>query len=359
MILKQLNEMQMKMYPIDAEIYCHFTQKYYEYYKRQISGEDILIKYLSLVCQIKSTKFENTDMLILADLYVAKIYHQIGLCYQNKSKHEEAMRYFDYALHIRNIYCSPEEGFTKFQQYLNAYYAVMHGNPSLLYNILHEDNNNNDIKISYCTKLHGLIETERDYLCYASSSDSSEMNFERAIQWNNIGYVYQTIAQLSYQNDPYEVGIKIGKHMEYMQLALYYYISGIDKRLMNDDYIMKDFERCLRLFSQTLVRITQCLLYLLNINEYFVQKRNYEYLTLSFHCISFVKQVYMSIPLEEHRIVDLKNLEIDLEFYSRKYNYKSIDDEIGDMPSLSTLKNIVKQLKNTYDYIHGMILHFK
>ena len=67
----------------------------------------------------------------------------------------------------------------------------------------------------------------------------------------------------------------------------------------------------------------------------------------------------MSIPLEEHRIVDLKNMEIDLEFYSRKYNYKSIDDEIGDMPSLSTLKNIVKQLKNTYDYIHGMILHFK
>lgn len=345
MEIKQLSDCIKNEHPKDANTYFYFVEKFKNYNDRQKRGEDVLGLYVSLVEQITTTKFESTYVHEYVDLQVAKLYHQIGVLYQNKKEYKLANDYFDLALNIRRIYCSPEEGFTRFQKYMNAHFAALDGDYSLIQDLFHDDCDEEEQiqsdKINlFSRELEELInDPHRDYTYYIDESETSDKdcagNFisidekykkepwvrDKGLQWNNIGYVYQTAAVMAYQNDPYKIGIGTGddKSREYVTKALENYKHGLELRLNNGD---KDF----RLYSQTLVRISQCLLFRINTSIPDNDKIMREYFKILIRSVSFVEQYYLKHPVEKHRLIDLRNLIVDLSFCALKHNHSYVNE---------------------------------
>ena len=345
MKLKELSDTLKSDYPIDAEIYSHFLEEFRNYESRQKKGVDVLGAYLSLIRQITTTKFENPEIRRYIDLLLAKIYRQIGIFYQTKKEYKLANDYLDLSLNIRRIYCSPEEGFTRFQKYMNAHFAALDGDYSLIQDLFHDDGDEEEQiqsdKINlFSRELEELInDPHRDYTYYIDESETSDKdcagNFisidekykkepwvrDKGLQWNNIGYVYQTAAVMAYQNDPYKIGIGTGddKSREYVTKALENYKHGLELRLNNGD---KDF----RLYSQTLVRISQCLLFRINTSIPDNDKIMREYFKILIRSVSFVEQYYLKHPVEKHRLIDLRNLIVDLSFCALKHNHSYVNE---------------------------------
>ncbi len=303
----------------EDKIYLILDEQFHRYHENRISGQDILKRYHSLALKVKNITVNVTNGKKY-DLLLARIYHQIGIIYQNSGDHKTAEKYLKLAADIRKIYNDSEYALTRFQIYMNAQLARSHGNLELLTQLIESLGESNWENV-LCDEI------VRNYASRSAETDESpEKNSMLAeLNINNTGYIYQTCHVMSLCENGRILGIYPDKKIYYLETAILKYRDGLKHRVTCDDCKIISDEKKIRLVAQTLVRLSQCYIYAIihietkktdPINDL---KKIAPYISIIYLCIEFITQVYVKYPQEENRMEDLKNLKIDVNYYASKY----------------------------------------